>query len=544
VISGIKFSSAILLLGVTFGLGVAFGVVTPVNEAKAQDCLTIERITLQGVSKLNTEDVQETVDANLGCLPLETWSDTLNYMLETVTLAYVEAGYVAARAYLPEQDLSDGELQIAVLEGEVSDIIILENGERVEPVRALTAFPGMEGDALRLRALEQGLAQINRLPTSNATAELVPGNEPGTTAVQVSIDQRRPWQASLYADNRGTETTGKNNFGVILTYDNLVNANDRWTVSYQRSTDPAPALNSSAERSEGEPLGRAFSLSGSIPYGFWTFGIGISESDYITEIDGISDPIELTGESESLRLSAERLITLSPSGRWDAGAALTWKDSTNEILGTRIDTSSRTLTNLDGYVRRTQPLFGGFLSTTATVRKGVTLLGAFDDDEAPPGSPTAQYIAYLGDLSYRRAWNVAGQQIVWSSGISGQFSQDRLFGSEEFSLGGFSSVRGSRTSLFFSNSGIEGTNTISAPQLIDFDDWGTFTPYVGLDAGHIFAPPDSDQGPATLASFTLGLTLDWEAFNVDLTYSRPFEMPDEIRDQEDGVLTIQGRITF
>ena len=46
----------------------------------------------------------------------------INGVLQAVTLAYVRRGYVAARAYLPEQDLSAGVLRVAVVEGRLAGI--------------------------------------------------------------------------------------------------------------------------------------------------------------------------------------------------------------------------------------------------------------------------------------------------------------------------------------------------------------------------------------------------------------------------------------
>lgn len=260
-----------------------------VPPVAAQNCVEVHRVELSGVTRLDVATLQAGFSDHLGCMGIE----ELNILLEQVTLAYVEAGYIAARAYLPEQDLSDGSLTIAVIEGRVSEVVVRENGNPA-PSRATTAFPGMVDRPVELRRLEQGLAQINRLPSSDATSQLSPGAEAGDSIIDVNVNQARPWRANVTMDNRGTSSTGENNFGLGFSYDDLLGVNDQWTVSYQRSMDQSPLAFGT-----DTPVGNAYSLAGSLPYGFWTFGISLSASDYIIDIPGISGAIESSGQSQN-----------------------------------------------------------------------------------------------------------------------------------------------------------------------------------------------------------------------------------------------------
>ncbi len=502
--------------------------------AGAQTCIDVDRVTLDGVTLLPEAPLQAEFAPLLGCIGLE----TLNAMLETVTLAYVDAGYIAARAYLPEQDLSDGELEIAVVEGRVSEIVVAENGTPA-PRRAVTAFPQMEGRPLELRRLEQGLAQINRLPSSDATSELLPGAEPGDSVVAVQIAQGPRLSGSITVDDRGTESTGVYNFGTTFTYDNLLGLNDSWTLTYSRSMEPG-ALSFGPD----VPVGNSYSLSGAVPFGFMTYSLSLSGSDYLIDIPGITGPIESSGQTRTVRLSAERLLSLSQEGRIDAGLALRWADNENQILGARIDTSSRRLTVLDAYIRASQPLWGGQMDITTTFRQGVDWFGAFDDATAPTGSPEAQYTAVLVDASFVRPWEVGDQILLLNTRVSGQYSAQNLFGSEQFSIGGYSSVRGARTSLLFGNSGVSWINTLSAPGLVRLGDGVSLTPYIGLDAGHVFAQSEFGVQGGSLTSYSAGFTIAAGSFSIDAVYSDILSAPDFAQAPQDGLFTLQARLTF
>jgi len=48
----------------------------------------------------------------------------INNVLEVLVYLYVERGYIASRVYLPAQDLSDGSLDVVVIEGSLEDIVL------------------------------------------------------------------------------------------------------------------------------------------------------------------------------------------------------------------------------------------------------------------------------------------------------------------------------------------------------------------------------------------------------------------------------------
>ena len=71
---------------------------------------------------------------------------------------------------------------------------------------------------------------------------------------------------------------------------------------------------------------------------------GVSASDYVTDIPGVTGPIESGGNSASARLTADRVLSVNEARRWDTGASLTVKENEQlEFLGTTIDTASRRL---------------------------------------------------------------------------------------------------------------------------------------------------------------------------------------------------------
>lgn len=65
----------------------------------------------------------------------------------------------------------------------------------MQPKQFLTIFPGVKGSVLQLRDIEQGLDQLNRLPSNNATMRIEPGAEAGSSRVLINNVQKRTWAA-------------------------------------------------------------------------------------------------------------------------------------------------------------------------------------------------------------------------------------------------------------------------------------------------------------------------------------------------------------
>src|SRR3546814_18044191 len=130
--------------------------------------------------------------------------DEIGRLLGEVTKAYIDRGYATTRAYLPEQDLSSGRLRIEVVEGRISRIEVDGSGVFVPG-----AFLYPDGDRLNLRRLEQGLDQINRLSSNNATLDIQPGDRPGERVVVIHNHPTRRIYPTLSADNLGSRSPGR-----------------------------------------------------------------------------------------------------------------------------------------------------------------------------------------------------------------------------------------------------------------------------------------------------------------------------------------------
>jgi hemolysin activation/secretion protein len=177
----------------------------PAGEPVVADerCFDIRQIELSGATLLSPADQAAILKPFTGqCLGV----GQLNQLLKAVTDHYIGRGYVTTRAYLPQQDLASGTLQVIVVEGQLEG---LNSSELASERELAISFPGAPGRILNLRELEQLVEQLNRLPSRQAQLELVPGEQVGGSRVQLHGQRSKPWRVSLARHNDGQRSTGE-----------------------------------------------------------------------------------------------------------------------------------------------------------------------------------------------------------------------------------------------------------------------------------------------------------------------------------------------
>jgi hemolysin activation/secretion protein len=144
---------------------------------------------------------------NLSLLQLRSAADEL-------ALYYRERGYLLARAYLPEQQIDDGVVTIAVLEGRYDDIATVGQArlsdQRVQRTltRAMCAEDDCSGALISRQPLERGLLLLNDTPGAQAAARLSPGEFTGSSTLSAQVNADRLLSGYTQFDNGGSYYSG------------------------------------------------------------------------------------------------------------------------------------------------------------------------------------------------------------------------------------------------------------------------------------------------------------------------------------------------
>lgn len=480
-------------------------------------CIQVRKIEVKGVHLLSAGGVARTVRPFEGrCLGLA----QINGVLQALTFAYVRRGYITARAYLPEQDLSGGVLRVAVVEGRLAAITMNGSAAR-ETGERLTAFPHMVGRPLNLRDVEQGLEQMSRLPGVDARMSIRSGRKPGESVLAVQRKSQRRLYAQAGSDNLGSDSTGIYQDDFDLSLVDPLGLNDQLRLGYQRSMVDGP-LNFGWHG----PHGDGWSGRYDVPWGYWTFGLFASRLGYHSQLAAPLGPIPTSGTTDTIQLFAKRVIARDRVSKTTLTGALTWTDIRSYILGSRIDVASYRLAVLRLELAHDRRLWGGVGRVALGGSWGLNALGAFNDAAAPAGSPQGQFGKADLSASFRRRFHAATTVLDYEASLSGQWSDDRLFSSEQMSVGGPASVRGVREALLFGDRSAVLRQTVAVPVVKPEDlgsrglRLGTVEAYAGIDAGHVWGQPADGIAGGTVAGATVGLRSRGGPFRCDVSYSR------------------------
>ena len=111
----------------------------------------------------------------------------LRGMASKIALHYHTHGYFVAQAYLPAQDIKNGAVTIAVIEGQYGKVS-LRNQTKLSDALANGLLDGLNsGDTIAIAPLESRLLLLSDLPGVNVKSTLVPGASVGTSDLIVDV---------------------------------------------------------------------------------------------------------------------------------------------------------------------------------------------------------------------------------------------------------------------------------------------------------------------------------------------------------------------
>ena len=492
-------------------------------------CFDIKTLTLKGATRISAARLAELRRKYTGrCIAL---SD-IDVLMQELTHDYLVKGYVTTRVYVPEQDLSRGELTLLVIEGTVSDIRSRATEGKRAGISLATAFPHRKGRIFNLRDFEQGLDQINRLPANAATMTIEPAGKLGASVVVISNHRSRPWSLSATVDNSGSASTGQYQASVNLGLDDLLGLNDRFDLNARTNTNPDGKAHLSQD--VGGNL--------SIPYGYWLLTLSGSDFRFASQTITSVSTLSSTGNTATYGAKLDRVMFRNGAVKWTLGADVSVRDIRNSLDGQILHTSSHKFATLGLSSNLTAKMAGGLLGLDLGVVRGVPVLGgAADVSGAGADVPRAQYTKLTFGATYSRLLLSRSLDISLQSSVSGQYAARALYGTDQILIGSLYSVRGFREHGLSQNSGWYARNEIGRSFFSSGVKGGAMIrPYLGFDVGHAYASHGAPGG--TLAGMTAGVSMRIGGANVELAYSRPVHRTGGLAGEEPfGFFQVSGR---
>lgn len=467
-------------------------------------CFTINRIVLDGATLMNARQQQKLLNHWQGqCLDMA----RINQLTNRVSDWYISRGYITSRAFLTEQDLRSGALHLAVLEGRLEKIRM----ENAPPRELAMVFPGREGKILNLRDIEQGMEQINRTRSIPVHIEILPGSQQGWSVVQLTASPELPVHGAVSVDNSGQKSTGVGQLSGSLTVNNPLGLADSWFVSGGRSS-----TFSNSKDAQNVAAGV------SIPYGYSLLDYSYSWNNYLSTIDNNGYFWRSSGDTETHRVNLSHVLFRNGDIKTGVSVGLSHRINRNYLDDVLLQSSSRKLTSLLFGLNHTQKMFGGVATFNPTFSRGMPWLGAESDGNKNGDLPKAAFRKWSLNASFQRP---VAENLWWLASVYGQWTPDRLYGSERMTIGGESSVRGFKEQSISGDNGAYWRNELNYT-LFTLPVVGQVSALAALDGGWLHSDRLDPYAGGTLWGSAAGLSTANRWVSTSFTVGLPLAYPD------------------
>ncbi|MFN0038554.1 MAG: ShlB/FhaC/HecB family hemolysin secretion/activation protein, partial [Burkholderiales bacterium] len=189
---------------------------------------------VEGNSVLPLIDVERAVYPHLG--PAKRFADveTARAALEE---AYRAGGFPAVLVTIPRQDTAGGIVTLNVTEGRLETIRVVGSRyysqQRIREKLSSVA----PGSVPNFPVFQTQLNSVNRYPGRRVSPVLRPGRVPGTTEIDLSVEDKPPWGGSIELNNRYSPNTTRTRFNASARYENLWQREHSLSIQFQTAPE-------------------------------------------------------------------------------------------------------------------------------------------------------------------------------------------------------------------------------------------------------------------------------------------------------------------
>jgi hemolysin activation/secretion protein len=425
------------------------GSVQPAAAPAPTRSLDIWEFVVEGNSVLEETAIDAAVEPFLGPQKTAEDVDKARAALEDI---YRKRGYKTVSVAIPRQTVVNGVVHLQVVETRIEHLNVV--GSRYHSIdRIKEQAPSMaEGGVPDFNQVQKDIVALNMETDRKVTPSLKAGATPGTVDIDLVVDDHLPLHGSLELNNRKSEDTSELRSTASLSYDNLWQLGHSLSVSFQTAPEhPADAI----------------VLYGSYlaPFAGTPFSLllnGINSNSNVATIGGT----DVIGKGQ---VGGFRIVYLFP-GSEQAYRTLTFGadykhfDNVTALGG---DSFASPITyypitiDFSEVDRHPSSILQGDVSATfASIKLGSTT----------PSLENNRYNARGEQLSFKAnlGWTQDLPHAVETYlHLSGQFSNQPLVTNEQFTAGGWDTVRGYLEAEALGDTGYTGTFELRSPLLSD-----------------------------------------------------------------------------
>ena len=397
------------------------------SEGQEEVKVVIKKFIIEGNYSVAESEIQDLIKDFLN---KELTLLELDVAAENITNFYINKG-LWARAVLPDQEITNNELKIKIIEAKLGKVIFQKNPDTNLGISEKLAEKYLkknqdEEKIFNINNLNKNIQLLDSLPGINSTASLQSGEVDGETDVIVEINETKLVSGNIKTDNHGSRSSGYARVSTALNFNGLLNVGESWSLQNVHTT--------------GSDY---YALGLTIPIGVSGLSATFrgSEMDYNLGIPlKSSDP---EGNSNSLSMSLNfpsfNLGKLTTSINFGISNN-TYLNKTNAGISSE---KSNFKGNLDLNFNLIDQIFGGGANNfTISMTKGEIDLGdtpsnlASDQTSANTNGEFEKFT-----INFSRLQSLSSNHALFFS-TNGQYGGTNLDPGEQLSLGGVSGIRG------------------------------------------------------------------------------------------------------
>jgi hemolysin activation/secretion protein len=488
----------------------------PVDASKVQPDLTkvvvgpklrVKGFKLQGNTVFSSEVLLAGMKAFEG---RDLTITEINDAAETIRDRYRNAGYFLAQALVPSQDVTDGIVEIRVVEGAAGKATAKVAPDARVSSSLVEGYLGLlpEGTLVTEQSVERPLLLLSDLPGIRVKSVLKPGTQFGSADLDLEVTREgNTLGGSVYLDNYGNRNTGEARLGADLEARGLLGMGDLITASVFQA----------------EKLTTLGRVGLTVPVGPLGTKVSVSYTSLAYDVGGQFADLGADGDGKVASLVVQHPWIRSRNANLFIVGSLDAKQVEDRTAGVQEGSSG---------------------SAASSARRDVNLLrlgvnGDFRDDYAGGALNSYSLSLFSGDLKIKSADALAEDQAglgyktngrftklqfefqrlqtlsSWLSeadsmylGLRGQFASKNLDTSEKSSLGGPRGVRAFPVGAGSADDSVIGTVEYRR-RLIDFKPLGAtvvLSAFLDYGTARIYHKPVFTQGNrVTLGGAGLGV---------------------------------------
>ncbi|EPV8392107.1 TPA: ShlB/FhaC/HecB family hemolysin secretion/activation protein [Klebsiella aerogenes] len=414
---------------------------------------------------------------------------------------YINAGYITTRVEIPSQDLSTKKLNLTVVPGRISEIVVADNDV------SSWILPFSDGDILNIRDLEQGLENIQRTPEVDVKINILPGAENGTSKVLINPQRKKKWSLRASYNNFGDKSTGSELIGGTSYLYNVTGLSD---LFYLAGT--------------GSHTGGYKNVSTyySVPFGYSEFSLYYSKSKSHQGIDIGAYTFDYVGETEYFSLKGNRMLYRNVNSKLSTSAELIRRKYDYTLGGTELVLQKRDMGNVRLGLNYKRNFTGAALDSTLSWQRFTKAFGGTDTPDMRTGTVSKKSQIVNLNVNYVKWLTMLPTNAYYELNFGAQYSPDNLTLQDQFTIGDRWSVRGFQNSDgIYGNKGFFLQNTLNV-----VTGYKGLIPYIGADYGQIIGElPSQNLSGKKLMGGILGVKGSVRALEYDGSISAPFIYP-------------------